>query len=138
MASRVGRKAFSTTARVARSARSHVHPPRRFMSADAAAHHEPFKPKSDLPWLIGALAVTVPTLAYLLKDTMAIKQRIAAGHHGHDSHDSHVAHAEAHEEAHEDHAAPTMMKDDEGTEADVSGSLDEAAVRFLQPSCFLL
>ncbi|KAJ7451597.1 hypothetical protein FB451DRAFT_1409688 [Mycena latifolia] len=122
MASRVGRQAFSTTVRATRTARSNVHLPRRFMSADAAAHHEPFKPKSDLPWIIGAVAIAGPALAYLLKDTMAIKQRIAAGHHGHDSHDSHAAHAEAHE----DHAAPAVVKDDEGTEADVSSSVDAA------------
>ncbi|KAJ7433029.1 hypothetical protein B0H11DRAFT_2123039 [Mycena galericulata] len=121
MASRVARQAFSTTARVTRSVRSNARPSRRFMSADAAAHHD-FKPKSDLPWIIGALAISGPALVYLLKDTIAIKQRIAAGHHGHDSHDAHAAHAEAHEE----HAAPTVMKDDEGTEADVSSSTNDA------------
>ncbi|KAJ6461652.1 hypothetical protein DFH09DRAFT_1228922 [Mycena vulgaris] len=119
MASRVGRQAFSTTVRATRSARSSVHPPRRLMSADAAAHHEPFKPKSDMPWIIAAVAITAPSLAYLLKDTVEIKKRISAGHHGHDSHDSHAAH--------EDHAAPAVMKDSEGTEADVSASLNDAA-----------
>ncbi|KAJ6447521.1 hypothetical protein C8R47DRAFT_1225625 [Mycena vitilis] len=122
MASRLSRQAFSTTARATRSVRSNVHAPRRFMSADAAAHHEPFKPKSDLPWIIGAVAIAGPTLAYLLRDTFAIKQKIAAGHHGHDSHDAHAVHAEAHEE----HAAPAVMKDDEGTEADVSSATDAA------------
>ncbi|KAJ7147183.1 hypothetical protein C8R43DRAFT_1012221 [Mycena crocata] len=128
MASRLSRQAFSTTARAARSARSNGRAPRRFMSADATAHHEPFKPKSDLPWIIGAVAIAGPSLAYLLKDTMAIKQKIAAGHHGHDSHDSHAAHAETHAEKHEDHAAPAaaVMKDDEGTEADVSSAVNDA------------
>ncbi|KAJ7134890.1 hypothetical protein C8R44DRAFT_771740 [Mycena epipterygia] len=126
MASRLGRQAFST-ARAARSVRSNVHPPRRLMSADAAAHHEPFKPKSDLPWIIGAVAVAGPCLAYLLKDTVAIKKKIAEGHHGHDSHDSHAAHADAaHGETHEDHAAPAVMNDDEGTEVDVSSAVNDA------------
>ncbi|KAJ7758136.1 hypothetical protein DFH07DRAFT_818869 [Mycena maculata] len=123
MASRVGRQVFSSTARAARSVRSTARPSKRFMSADAAAHHdEPFKPKSDLPWIIAAAAVTGPALAYLLKDTFEIKKRIAAGHHGHDAHDAHAAHTEAHEE----HATPAVMKDDEGTEADVSSAVNDA------------
>ncbi|KAJ7647157.1 hypothetical protein FB45DRAFT_892572 [Roridomyces roridus] len=122
MASRV-RQAFTTTARTVRS-RANVHPPRRFMSTDAGAHHEPFKPSSDMPWIIGAAALTVPALGYLLKDTMAIKARIAEGHHAH-AHDSHDSHAPAHAE--EEHAAPTtVLKDSEGTEADVSSAVAEA------------
>lgn len=66
-------------------------------------------------------------LAYLLRDTVAIKKKIAAGHHEHDSHDAHAVHAEAHE----DHAAPAVVKDDEGTEAEVSGATNAATVRLL-------
>ncbi|KAJ7812903.1 hypothetical protein B0H13DRAFT_2143582 [Mycena leptocephala] len=123
MASRLSRQAFSTTTRAARSVRSNVHPARRLMSADAAAgaHHE-FKPKSDVPWIVGAVVIAGPALAYLLRDTVAIKKKIAAGHHEHDSHDAHAVHAEAHE----DHAAPAVVKDDEGTEAEVSGATNAA------------
>ncbi|KAJ6585271.1 hypothetical protein B0H19DRAFT_417377 [Mycena capillaripes] len=124
MASRLSRQAFSTTARAARSVRSNVHAPRRLMSVDAAAHHEPFKPKSDMPWIVGAVVIAGPALAYLLRDTFAIKAKIAAGHHGHDSHDAHDAHA-VHAEAHEDHAAPAVVKDDEGTEESTSDAAAE-------------
>ncbi|KAJ7771731.1 hypothetical protein B0H16DRAFT_1514521 [Mycena metata] len=65
MASRLGRQAFSTTARAARSrTRSNVHVPRRFMSADAGAHHE-FKPKPDLPWIVTFVIVVHCTVSYL-------------------------------------------------------------------------
>ncbi|KAJ6621780.1 hypothetical protein B0H10DRAFT_2214844 [Mycena sp. CBHHK59/15] len=99
------------------------------MSADAS--HQ-FKAPSDMPWIvgyngvlhwqIGAVVVAGPALAYLLKDTVAIKKKIAAGHHGHDPHD---AHADKHSSS-EDHASPAVMKDDEGTEADVSSALSNA------------
>ncbi|KAJ7818466.1 hypothetical protein B0H14DRAFT_2838951 [Mycena olivaceomarginata] len=126
MASRLCRQAFSTSTRAARSARSNIRPARRFMSADATAgHHAEFKPKSDMPWIAAAAVITIPSLAYLLRDTFAIKQKIAAGHHGHDSHDSHGAHA-VHAEAHEDHADSAVVKDDEGTEADVSSATNAA------------
>jgi hypothetical protein len=66
-------------------------------------------------------------MVYLLKDTFAIKARIAAGHHGHDEHGAHGdAHAEHHEE--EEHG-PATIKDDEGTEVDAASSVDQAVVR---------
>ncbi|KAJ7696299.1 hypothetical protein B0H17DRAFT_1054115, partial [Mycena rosella] len=90
MTSRVGRQAFSTTVRAARSARSNVHPPRRFMSADTAAHHD-FKPKSDLPWIIGAVAVTVPAVSCFAECfgggelSRVLKASVfAEGHHGYE------------------------------------------------------
>ncbi|CAK5277301.1 unnamed protein product, partial [Mycena citricolor] len=118
MASRLGRQAF---ARVTRTARPRFGAPKRFMSADS---HAP-KASSDLPWIAGALAVTVPSLAYLLKDTFAIKAKIAAGHHGHDSH---AEHTEKHdpEPVAETPAEPVIMKDDEGKEEDVSASVEQA------------
>ncbi|KAJ7217201.1 hypothetical protein GGX14DRAFT_602560 [Mycena pura] len=126
MASRLSRQAFSTTARVGRSVRSNVHPPRRLMSADAAGHHE-FKPTSDMPWVIGAVIVSGPLLAYLLRDTVAIKKRIAAGDHGHGhGHDAHGNGAHTAGETHEEHATPAVMKDDEGTPADVTSSIENA------------
>ncbi|KAK7039578.1 ubiquitin-conjugating enzyme [Favolaschia claudopus] len=111
MSSRLCRQSLSTTARAARSVRSNVHPPRRLMSADAAAgHHAEYKPKSDMPWIIGAAAISGPLLAYLLRDTFEIKKKIAAGHHGHDSHDAHAASAD-HSEAHEEHVAKAEAKE---------------------------
>ncbi|KAJ7017329.1 hypothetical protein C8F04DRAFT_1279653 [Mycena alexandri] len=89
----LSRLVFSTATRVAtrRAALSDMHASKRFMSADVAAHHEPFKPKSDLPWIIGAVAIAGPTLAYLLKDTVAIKKKIGEGHHGPGEHEEHAA-----------------------------------------------
>ncbi|KAJ7132936.1 hypothetical protein C8R46DRAFT_1131235 [Mycena filopes] len=83
---------FSTATRTAtrRATLSNARVSNRFMSADSAAHHESFKPKSDLPWIIGAVAITGPILAYLIKDTVAIKQKISARHHGHSEHEEHV------------------------------------------------
>ncbi|KAJ7784291.1 hypothetical protein B0H16DRAFT_1491931 [Mycena metata] len=88
----LSRLVFSTATRAAtrRAALSDIRVSKRLMSADAAAHHEPFKPKSDLPWIIGAVAVAGPSLAYLLKDTVAIKTKISEGHHGHGEHDEHA------------------------------------------------
>ncbi|KAF7348349.1 Ubiquitin-conjugating enzyme [Mycena sanguinolenta] len=126
MASRLTRQSFSATVRAARSVRSNVHPAKRFMSADATAgHHHEFKPKSDMPWIIGAAVIAGPALAYLLRDTMEIKRKIAAGHHGHDSHDAHAAH----EEKHDDHASKAVAKEDEGekTEASSTNAEDDAA-----------
>ncbi|KAJ6508425.1 hypothetical protein C8R45DRAFT_1089601 [Mycena sanguinolenta] len=130
MASRLTRQSFSTTVRAARSVRSNVHPAKRFMSADVTAgHHHEFKPKSDMPWIIGAAVIAVPALAYLLRDTMEIKRKISAGHHGHDSHDAHAEHAE-HAEKHDDHASKAVAKEDEGekTEASSTKEGDDATV----------
>ncbi|KAF7295476.1 Ubiquitin-conjugating enzyme [Mycena indigotica] len=121
MAARLSRQFVSKTARISRSLRSNGS--RRLMSADAGAHHE-YKPGSDLPWILGAAVITVPTLGYILKDTFAIKERIAAGDHGHGhGHDDSHSHSEKHEEK---HAEPVVMKDDEGKEADVTSSVKAA------------
>ncbi|KAF7322441.1 Ubiquitin-conjugating enzyme [Mycena chlorophos] len=119
MASRLSRQVLSTSSRVSRSLRSNAQVSRRCMSADA---HTAFKAPSDIPWIIGAAVVTIPTVGYLLKDTMAIKARIAEGHHEH-AHGHDDSHAEHHEEP---AAHPVMLKDGEGKEEDVSGSVKAA------------
>ncbi|KAJ7184241.1 hypothetical protein C8R46DRAFT_1063388 [Mycena filopes] len=124
MASRLGRQTFSTATRTARSGRtrSNLHAPRRHMSADT--HHE-FKPKPDLPWIIGASVITLPTLAYLLKDTMAIKQKIAAGHHGHEEHGHEHSAEEGHPAHEEEDADASKDKDKDSDESKDAGATEE-------------
>ncbi|KAF7311408.1 Ubiquitin-conjugating enzyme [Mycena kentingensis (nom. inval.)] len=122
---RLGRQLLSSSTRASRAVRSTS---RRLMSADAASHE--FKPKSDLPWIVGAAAVSIPSLFYLLQETSAIKARIAAGHHDAHGHDSHEHAAKEHEE----HASPVVMKDDEGTSADVTQSVQAAEEADVPPA----
>ncbi|KAJ4482332.1 hypothetical protein J3R30DRAFT_3699772 [Lentinula aciculospora] len=112
MSSRAPRQLFAASLRAsARSSKtnaySNLHASRRAMSSTAEA----VKKNSDMPWIIGSAVVFGPAFLYLVSPA----SRKSAPHH--DSHGKH--------EKKRDHE-PMSMKDDEGTEVDVSGSVEKA------------
>ncbi|KAJ3856485.1 hypothetical protein EV368DRAFT_71608 [Lentinula lateritia] len=114
MVSRASRQLFASLQRVsARSARtnvySRVHTSRRAMSSSTV---EAAKKSSDMPWIIGSAILFGPAFLYLVSPA----SRKSAPHH--DSHGKHEKKGQEHE--------PVLVKDDEGTEADVSESLQKA------------
>ncbi|KAJ3876682.1 hypothetical protein F5051DRAFT_410845 [Lentinula edodes] len=114
MASRAPRQLFASFQRVsARSAKanvySRVHTSRRAMSSSTV---EAAKKSSDMPWIIGSAILFGPAFLYLVSPA----SRKSAPHH--DSHGKHEKKTQEHE--------AVQAKDDEGTEADVSESLQKA------------
>ncbi|KAF2767737.1 hypothetical protein EJ03DRAFT_328929 [Teratosphaeria nubilosa] len=81
-----------SSARATAPARTQLAVGRRYASGGGHGHAEP---SSDLPWALGAVVVTVPSVWFLWPDSTK------AEHHG--GHDDH--HEETHEEAHEDKQA---------------------------------
>ncbi|KAK7028131.1 hypothetical protein VNI00_014946 [Paramarasmius palmivorus] len=108
MASRAARQFFSSLRSSARPAFRAQHAGRRGMSSTA---HE-VKKGSDMPWIIGSAVVFGPAFLYLVSPG----SRKTAPHKPHGKHDHHESQSHA----------PLPMKDDEGTEADVSGSVAKA------------
>ncbi|KAG8630967.1 hypothetical protein KVT40_000107 [Elsinoe batatas] len=87
-----------------------------------ASGHDAHPPSSDIPWLIGAIAVTVPGCYYLWPAPSH-----GDAHHGHDAHDEHDAEPEA-AEADDKEAADSESSDkDAEPEAKESESKDEPA-----------
>ncbi|KAJ3986836.1 hypothetical protein F5890DRAFT_1551898 [Lentinula detonsa] len=108
MASRPTKQLFASLRASARFSRNNVYSgSRRAMSSTAEA----VKKSSDMPWIIGSAVVFGPAFLYLVSPA----SRKSAPHH--DSHGKHEK--KGHEE-------PMPMKDDEGTETDVSESVSKA------------
>jgi len=89
---------------------------KRFASSGGHGDHPP--PGSDIPWLIGAIVVTIPSAYYLWPEPKS------AGHHGHDEH------AESHEE-HEEHEEKESkneeaLAEDQEEKSDGSEQAEEA------------
>ncbi|EEB94319.1 hypothetical protein MPER_06883 [Moniliophthora perniciosa FA553] len=119
MASRSARQFFYSSLRSAvRPAFRAQHAGRRGMSSTA----QEAKKGSDLPWIIGSAVVFGPArslsahLQFLYLASPS--SRKTAPHVAHDKHDKHGHESQSH--------APLPMKDDEGTVADVSGSVAKA------------
>ncbi|KAF9262907.1 hypothetical protein L218DRAFT_959739 [Marasmius fiardii PR-910] len=111
MASRFTRQLFSSSLRSSRVSGStwqsfKAGAGRRGMSSSAGGEG---KKGSDLPWIIGSAVAFGPAFLYLASPS---SRRSAP----------HVPHGDKHSQSH----APLPMKDDEGKEADVSGSIAQA------------
>jgi len=77
--------------------------------------HESAKASSDLPWAIGAVAVTVPTCWYLLQSSSD------SAHDGHGS-----SHDKSHDEKPKENTNNEAKNDDEGKAADSEGKSDDS------------
>lgn len=88
----------------------------------------PKKAGSDLPWLIGSIAVTVPTCAYLLRPKE--KHHHDGGDHG-DKHEGDSS-SEEHSTAEHDDTAPEPV--DESSNEDVSESHEHSSTDETQES----
>lgn len=95
------------------------------MSAESHGAHSK---KSDMPWVIGAAVVFGPGFLYLLSPSARKSHAEHAVHHDHhdfptlgkgDQSHSQVSESQQTEET----ERPEIMKDDEGTPADVSASI---------------
>ncbi|KAK5115837.1 hypothetical protein LTR85_009431 [Meristemomyces frigidus] len=91
------------TPRVSAPARTQLAVGRRYASGESGHGHA--EPTSDLPWLAGAIVVTVPSCYFLWPNT----SHADSGHHG-----GHEEHAEEHEEKEEE--APEEEAPQEGQE----------------------
>ncbi|KAK4546433.1 hypothetical protein LTR36_002110 [Oleoguttula mirabilis] len=91
------------TPRVSAPARTQLAVGRRYASGESGHGHA--EPGSDLPWLAGAIAVTIPSCWFLWPST----SHADSGHHG-----GHDEHAEEHEEKEEE--APEEEAPQEGQE----------------------
>uniref|UniRef100_A0A0W0F1X9 Uncharacterized protein n=1 Tax=Moniliophthora roreri TaxID=221103 RepID=A0A0W0F1X9_MONRR len=132
MTSRAARQFFSSSLRsAARPAFRAQHAGRRGMSSTP----QEVKKGSDMPWIIGSAVVFGPAVSTLLPldasgnlsgqplplqllYLVSPSSRKTAPHVAHDKHDKHGHGSQSH--------APLPMKDDEGTVADVSGSVAKA------------
>ncbi|KAI9810542.1 MAG: hypothetical protein M1827_006215 [Pycnora praestabilis] len=77
--------------------------------------HEPKKASSDVPWLIGAVAVTLPTCAYLLQPS----EDKGHGHgHAHDNKHGGEEHADNKHEESEESEEKAEGDEEEGSEQD--------------------
>ncbi|KAK5119068.1 hypothetical protein LTR62_000279 [Meristemomyces frigidus] len=96
------------TSRVSAPARTQLAVGRRYASGGGHGHAEP---TSDIPWMIGGAAVTIPSCWYLWPEAHA-----ESGHHGHDEHadESHSEDAEhAEEDAPKEESAEGEEQDEE-------------------------
>jgi len=89
----------------------------------ASGGHEATKAGGDLPWLIGSVGVTVPTIWYLLANPPEAP-------HGDDEHGAHGAHGKGHEEEEskdesEDDKSEDSGSEEEGKEADTPDTSDD-------------
>jgi len=82
----------------------------------SAQSHGAQPKKSDLPWLVGATLVFGPLFLYLVSPSARKSQHAHAVHNDH--HDFPALEKEKHESK-----QPEIMKDDEGTPADVTDSI---------------
>nr|POE62403.1 zinc metalloprotease zmpb [Quercus suber] len=108
------------TPRAGASARTQLAVTKRFASGGGAHGHG--EPSSDMPWLFGAIAITIPSCWYLWPTASH------AEHHG-----SHDAHAEESHDDEKDEEAPAEdapaeeePKDDEAPKDDKAPKEDEA------------
>ncbi|KAK2465378.1 hypothetical protein APHAL10511_002732 [Amanita phalloides] len=114
MASRAARAVFSAAVRVtARPTRVVHHIGRRYNSTSS---HGSSATSSDTPWIIGSALVFGPALLYLLSPSA---RKNTAAHAVHDGDHGHESTADAPAPAHTE----VKMKDDEGTEQNVTESL---------------
>ncbi|KAK2767373.1 hypothetical protein FQN53_006459 [Emmonsiellopsis sp. PD_33] len=74
--------------------------------------HEAPKKSSDLPWLIGAIAITVPSASFLLSQS---PQR-ASGSHGHGHEHAEEAHEEEHAKEEEQPVQPAPAEPQDASE----------------------
>ncbi|KAG6905992.1 hypothetical protein DXG01_016452 [Tephrocybe rancida] len=127
------RQSFSSTARASlRNTSSTFRAGARRMNSSHAA----FKPKSDKPWIIGSALLFGPALLYLVspsarKNTGHVVHNDAHDFPGHKAHTPVPAAEEAAPEAASEPAPaepePVLMKDGEGTEANIAESLVASA-----------
>ncbi|KAF2225941.1 hypothetical protein BDZ85DRAFT_258332 [Elsinoe ampelina] len=87
-----------------------------------ASGHDAHPPSSDIPWLIGAIAVTVPGCYYLWPAPSH-----GDAHHGHDAHDEHDAEPETAEADDKEDADSESSDKEAEPEAKESESKDEPA-----------
>ncbi|KAI9789287.1 MAG: hypothetical protein M1835_001769 [Candelina submexicana] len=90
--------------------------------------HEPKKASGDLPWIIGSIAVTLPTCAYLLQPS----SDKGHAHEGHEDHEEHAKELEGEgEEGAEEHSPEDSKEETEaeegGTEVGTSDTKSEQA-----------
>ncbi|KAF9452951.1 hypothetical protein P691DRAFT_659771 [Macrolepiota fuliginosa MF-IS2] len=112
MSARFARSAFASLRASARS-RATTLPARRNMSAQS---HGAQPKKSDLPWIVGATLVFGPLFLYLVSPSARKSQHAHAVHNDH--HDYPALEKEKHESKQSE-----IVKDDEGTPADVTDSI---------------
>ncbi|KIL55970.1 hypothetical protein M378DRAFT_182096 [Amanita muscaria Koide BX008] len=116
MASRIARSIFSSAVRAsARPTRAAQQLSRRHMSASESVHGSQHS-GSDRPWIIGSALVFGPFFLYLLSPSARKSHAQHAIHN--DKHDFGI-----HTSQHESPVSEVIMKDDEGTEANVTDSL---------------
>ncbi|KAI9718118.1 MAG: hypothetical protein M1812_004376 [Candelaria pacifica] len=77
----------------------------------SGGNHEPKKAGGDLPWIVGSIAITLPTCAYLLQPSNDKG-------HGHGGHDENEKHGEEPEDLEE-------SKEDSSEESQEEGGVDE-------------
>ncbi|KXN92852.1 hypothetical protein AN958_06957 [Leucoagaricus sp. SymC.cos] len=123
MSARFSRSVFASLRASARSRVNYGLPGRRNMSAQS---HGAQPQKSDMPWVVGAAVVFGPMFLYLVSPSARKSQKEHAVHHDHHDFPTLGKEAPSHSQSEpqkEGTELPEVMKDDEGTPADVTATI---------------
>ncbi|KAF5315426.1 hypothetical protein D9619_007284 [Psilocybe cf. subviscida] len=121
MSARFARNAFTAASR-----RAHAYGSTASRRAMSSTSHAAETVKKDTPWVVGSLLIFGPAFLYLVSPSARKNPNLKPIHD--DKHDFPAL--KTHDEAHEEPAPTpkkTVMKDDEGTPADVGASIKAAA-----------
>ncbi|KAJ3573990.1 hypothetical protein NP233_g2067 [Leucocoprinus birnbaumii] len=123
MSARFARSALASLRASTRARVNSGLPARRYMSAESHGAHAK---SSDTPWIIGAAVVFGPAFLYLLSPSARKARAEHAVHNDHHDYPALGKNAESHSQVSEpqqEEKSTELMKDDEGTPADVTATI---------------